>query len=70
MSATNPNLNPCCAEPSNLVSKDSVTATGAMVARLVINGEPVIRQDIHCHVCKVCGRRHFGLDVDPGVIGR
>jgi len=29
----------------------------------------IMRPDLKLEICAVCGRRHFELSVDPGVIG-
>lgn len=36
--------------------------------RVLVPDHPDARPDLQVRICRVCGRRHFELTVDPGVI--
>ncbi len=46
-------MEPCCEDPENRTEPEPVDD----------------RKDLTLTRCKVCGRRHFELAVDPGEIG-
>lgn len=46
-------MQPCCAAPENLTEPEPVEG----------------REGLTVQFCKVCGRRHFELTVDPGRLG-
>lgn len=54
----NGKIEPCCAEPKNLVVTSVRRVTGQALGR-ESGGQATIR------VCKVCGRKHHELSVDP-----
>ena len=55
-------MEPCCADPANRETQP-VPAAQREQARRVSGATPGLQ------VCRVCGRRHFTLTIDPVPIG-
>jgi hypothetical protein len=61
--AVNKGLEPCCADRANLEVQGAPRQVGGMHM-----GQPSIATAT-LRVCKVCGRKHHELNVDPVHIG-
>ncbi len=59
----NPNINACCADRANLEVKDGPRKVLGTHMGIPSKATATLR------VCKVCGRKHHELNVDPVRIG-